>query len=85
MKFGFVMPPIEPRETVQHAVEAEQTGWNGFFLSESMWSADPPVTIKAASEQIAEWEAAGATWWIESWWGEEEARLRRMRQGPPVR
>lgn len=34
--------------------------------------------------QVRQWAMAGATWWIESLWGkEEEAVLKRLRQGPP--
>jgi hypothetical protein len=36
-----------------------------------------------AAEIILEWETAGATWWIESWWGAETERTARLRQGPP--
>ena len=51
MKFGFVMPPLDPRETVAFAVEAEAAGWDGFFLSESMWSVDAWVCLAAAAER----------------------------------
>jgi hypothetical protein len=39
----------------------------------------------AALEQVRIWAEAGATWWIESLWGEEaeETWWDRMRQGPP--
>jgi hypothetical protein len=36
-----------------------------------------------AAAIIREWETAGATWWIESWWGAEAERTARMKQGPP--
>jgi hypothetical protein len=36
-----------------------------------------------AKELIREWEDAGVTWWIESWWGAETVRLQRLHQGPP--
>jgi len=38
-----------------------------------------------ASEMVGEWEAAGATWWIEAMWSSqsESAVLQRIRQGPP--
>ncbi|NJN44997.1 MAG: LLM class flavin-dependent oxidoreductase [Anaerolineae bacterium] len=51
MKFGFVMPPVNPRETVDYAVEAEKFGWDGFFLSESMWSVDAWVCLAGAAMQ----------------------------------
>ena len=51
MKFGFVMPPLDPRKTVEFAVEAEAAGWDGFFLSESMWSVDAWVCLAGAAER----------------------------------
>ncbi len=49
MKLGFVMPPDDPSRTVAHAVEAEQRGWDGFFLSDSMWSLDPWICLAGAA------------------------------------
>jgi hypothetical protein len=40
MKYGIVIPPLNANEAVNLAIEAEQIGWDGFFLSESMWSVD---------------------------------------------
>jgi hypothetical protein len=40
MKYGFVMPAINPHEVVDTAVKAEQAGWDAFFLADSMWSVD---------------------------------------------
>jgi Luciferase-like monooxygenase len=38
----------------------------------------------AARETVRVWEESGATWWIESLWGQEEAVvLKRLREGPP--
>jgi alkanesulfonate monooxygenase SsuD/methylene tetrahydromethanopterin reductase-like flavin-dependent oxidoreductase (luciferase family) len=51
MKFGFVIPPLDPRETVEFAVEAEEAGWDGFFLSESMWSVDTWICLAGAAER----------------------------------
>ncbi len=37
-----------------------------------------------ASEKLHEWEAAGATWWVEGLWGaSEEEAASRLQQGPP--
>ena len=49
MKFGIVMPPDDVQGVVNFAVEAEQAGWNGFFISEGMWSADAWVCLTAAA------------------------------------
>jgi alkanesulfonate monooxygenase SsuD/methylene tetrahydromethanopterin reductase-like flavin-dependent oxidoreductase (luciferase family) len=40
---------------------------------------------KTATKKVQPWAEAGATWWIESMWGEENpaAWLTRIRQGPP--
>ncbi|NJN44996.1 MAG: hypothetical protein HC806_09945 [Anaerolineae bacterium] len=43
----------------------------------------PGDDLDRAKEMMKEWEEAGATWWIESWWGAEADRVRRLRQGPP--
>jgi alkanesulfonate monooxygenase SsuD/methylene tetrahydromethanopterin reductase-like flavin-dependent oxidoreductase (luciferase family) len=49
MKFGFVMPPLIPSQTVEYAVEAEQAGWDGIFLSEAMWSVDAWICLTGAA------------------------------------
>jgi len=49
MKYGFVMPPTDARAAVAFAVEAEQAGWDGFFLSEGMWSVDAWLCLTAAA------------------------------------
>jgi hypothetical protein len=43
---------------------------------------DNPV---AATEKVRPWIEAGATWWIESMWGEQDPEKwrQRLRQGPP--
>jgi len=48
MKYGFVAPPLDANEIVNLAVEAEQAGWDGFFISESMWSVDAWICLTGA-------------------------------------
>ncbi|GAB4577824.1 MAG: LLM class flavin-dependent oxidoreductase [Anaerolineales bacterium] len=55
MHFGFVYPASDPLKAVEHALIAEQTGWDAFFVYESVWSTDPWVTlshIAARTERI---------------------------------
>ena len=49
MKYGFVMPPEDAWTAVDFAVKAEQAGWDGFFLSEGMWSVDAWICLAAAA------------------------------------
>ena len=49
MKYGFVMPPVDPCATVDFAYEAEQVGWDGFFVSEGMWATDAWVCLTGAA------------------------------------
>ena len=49
MKYGFVMPPTNAPAVVDFAVEAEQAGWDAFFLSEGMWSVDAWICLAAAA------------------------------------
>jgi hypothetical protein len=49
MKFGIVMPPDDIQGVVNFAVTAEQAGWDGFFISEGMWSVDVWVCLTAAA------------------------------------
>jgi alkanesulfonate monooxygenase SsuD/methylene tetrahydromethanopterin reductase-like flavin-dependent oxidoreductase (luciferase family) len=43
------MPPEDARSVVDFAVEAEQAGWDGFFISEGMWSVDAWLCLTAAA------------------------------------
>ena len=42
---------------------------------------------EAAASKVRPWIEAGATWWIESMWAEQEPDKwrKRLRQGPPIR
>ncbi|MEZ4863332.1 MAG: LLM class flavin-dependent oxidoreductase [Caldilineaceae bacterium] len=51
MKFGFVMPPDDAETAVTYAVEAEQAGWDAFFLSDGMWCVDAWLCLTAAAMQ----------------------------------
>lgn len=88
-----IVPVVKPKnEEAQEAVPediqqitawlAEQNKSLASFdiVIEGRTPGDDPSTARAT---IQRWENAGATWWIESWWGAEEARIRRLRQGPP--
>jgi alkanesulfonate monooxygenase SsuD/methylene tetrahydromethanopterin reductase-like flavin-dependent oxidoreductase (luciferase family) len=49
VKYGFVLPPMDARAAVEAAVDAEQAGWDGYFLSEGMWSVDAWLCLSAAA------------------------------------
>lgn len=49
MKYGFVLTYGEAREAAELAREAEQAGWDGFFVWESIWGIDAWVQLTAAA------------------------------------
>ncbi len=49
MKFGFVMPFGEARDDAELARQAEQAGWDGFFVWEPVWGVDAWVCLTAAA------------------------------------
>lgn len=49
MKFGFVLPFGDARVAADMAREAEQAGWDGFFVWESVWGVDAWVALGAAA------------------------------------
>lgn len=51
MKYGFVFPGNDVLEAVAFGVEAEQAGWDGFFVWDSVWGVDPWVTLAAVAVQ----------------------------------
>jgi hypothetical protein len=51
MKFGFVLPYGDARTTADWAAEAEQAGWDGFFVWEPVWGIDAWVALTAAAMQ----------------------------------
>jgi hypothetical protein len=51
MKFGFVLPKGDARTAADFAREAEQAGWDGFFVWEPVWGIDAWVSLTAAAMQ----------------------------------
>ena len=49
MKFGFVFPGGDARTAADFAHEAEQAGWDGFFVWEPVWGVDAWVSLTAAA------------------------------------
>jgi len=49
MRYGFVMPFGEARDAATLAFEAEQAGWDGFFVWEPVWGVDAWVCLTAAA------------------------------------
>lgn len=47
MKYGFVLPKMDPFLAIELAREAEPNGWDGFFVWEPVWGIDPWVTLGA--------------------------------------
>jgi len=55
MKFGFVLPKMDPFLAIELAKLAETKGWDGFFVWEPVWGIDPWMTLGAVAvftEQI---------------------------------
>ena len=49
MKYGFVLPAGDARAAADLAHEAEQAGWDGFFVWEPVWGVDAWVSLTAAA------------------------------------
>ena len=49
MKYGFVLPRGDARIAANYAREAEQAGWDGFFVWDPVWGIDPWVALSAAA------------------------------------
>lgn len=49
MKYGFVLPAGDARTAADLAFEAEQAGWDGFFVWEPVWGIDAWVSLTAAA------------------------------------
>lgn len=51
MKMGVVVPLKDAKRAAAWAVDAEQAGWDGFFIGEAIWSIDAWLTLAAAAVQ----------------------------------
>src|SRR6266508_2726446 len=49
IKYGFVLPYGDARIAAEMAYEAEQAGWDGFFVWEPVWGIDAWVSLTAAA------------------------------------
>jgi hypothetical protein len=49
MKFGFVLPKGDARIAAEFALQAEQSGWDGFFVWEPVWGIDAWISLTAAA------------------------------------
>jgi hypothetical protein len=49
MKYGFVLPRGDARIAAELASQAENAGWDGFFVWEAAWSVDAWVSLTAAA------------------------------------
>lgn len=53
MKYGFVLPHGDARIAADFARDAEQAGWDGFFVWEPVWGYDAWVLLAAAAMQTS--------------------------------
>ena len=49
MQYGFVIPGGDAREVANLARSAEQAGWDGVFVAETVWGVDAWVSLAAAA------------------------------------
>jgi hypothetical protein len=49
MKYGVVLPFGDARTAADFAYEAEQAGWDGFFIWEPVWGVDAWISLTAAA------------------------------------
>ena len=49
MKFGFVLPKGDAQIAAEFARQAEESGWDGFFVWEPVWGIDAWVSLSAAA------------------------------------
>jgi len=49
MKYGFVLPQGNARTAANFAQQAEQSGWDGFFVWEPVWGIDAWISLAAAA------------------------------------
>ena len=49
VKFGVVIPYGSARQAAELAHVAEDTGWDGIFVGDAIWSEDPLIRLTAAA------------------------------------
>lgn len=49
MKYGVALPYITARDAADLARLAEESGWDGVFLGDAVWTTDPIVSLSAAA------------------------------------
>lgn len=49
MKYGFILPDGDACAAATLAYEAEQAGWDGFFVLDPVWGTDPWISLAAAA------------------------------------
>jgi alkanesulfonate monooxygenase SsuD/methylene tetrahydromethanopterin reductase-like flavin-dependent oxidoreductase (luciferase family) len=49
MKYGFVLPVGDARAVANFAYDAEQAGWDGLFVAETVWGNDAWISLTAAA------------------------------------
>ena len=49
MKYGFVLPGGDAQTAAEFAHQAEEAGWDGFFVWEPVWGIDAWVCLTAAA------------------------------------
>lgn len=49
MKFGVSLPYTTPRTVARLAQLAEESGWDGCFLGDAIWTEDPMISLAAAA------------------------------------
>jgi hypothetical protein len=93
LKCEGIVPVIKPKNKAMREVTPEDVqeikSWLVKYVDpktsfdiviEGKTPGEDPIKAQAI---IQTWEDAGVTWWIESWWDDEDARTRRLYQGPP--
>ena len=49
MQYGVILPYGDAKTAVEVASQAEQAGWDGFFMWDPVWGIDPWVSLAAAA------------------------------------
>jgi hypothetical protein len=49
MKYGVALPYTTPRAVAKLAQLAEESGWDGCFLGDAIWTLDPMISLAAAA------------------------------------